>query len=380
MRYLDTKTIDYAYPYLPWQNDEGGFYFPDFSIHPFIDEAISVTKRIFERHLETQESLSPLNRHRLLIAEPNLSWEESCNLVIEAFTDFHPKLGEKAKEVIQNQNRWKVKKTSIGEAKGCCHPANCETNSTPYAIIEYEYDETINDAVYIAHELGHLIADDFMNKAGFSYSDGKRHMNEVQAFFTQHILYAYLSKHPDTRLKQVGQSHFIGEITRSLYSLPIGIGALEAEKAAIKNTSAVDVKTVYESVLEQWLGDRWTQYNRAVRLANEIQDPRKRDDWGICNLHQHPMASIIATGVFTVMHDMSANKKQEMIDALLNLEGPKGINDIFEAICNESGLNMQQIANLSIQKIESSFDKSESSLILGPKEHRQPFVKGPSPY
>lgn len=355
---LEAKTVDYAYPYHSWLDDDGGFYFPDASIQPFIDEAQKVTKGTFENHLATEVNLSPLNRHRLLIPDPKLSWKESCDLVVTAFTNFHPKLGAKATEVIENPDRWQLTKTSIGEAAGSCNPANCETNPKPYAVINYEYDGTINDAVYIAHELGHLIADDFANETGFSCFDGKRHMAEVQAFFTQHILYDYLHKHGDTDLRQAAQSHFVGEITRSLYSLPIAIGALEAEKlAASEQHDIKQIKPIYEAVQEEWLGNRWQEYDKSQQLFDDIMDATKRDSRGISNLHQHSMASIVSTGIFTAGQSMPIQQREIFIDHIFGREGPKDINDILQMGCSETGWDMAEMAKTSIARVIAPFQK-----------------------
>lgn len=337
------KTTKYADPCFPWGEDHSGFYFPDSVVDPFVEEAEKKTVGVFEIHLnETEKGLSPLNRHRLLIREPQLSWEESCDLVIAAFERFHPGLGAKAKEVIQNRDRWILDKTEIGEAAGCCHPANCKTNPKPYAVIKYSYDGTINDAVYIAHELGHLIADDYINEAGFTYQDGKRHMAEVQAFFTQHVLYDYLASHPDVELRQAARNHFVGEITRSLYSLPMGIGALEAENAALSEQSDDIIRASYSTTMRTWLGERWPEYEKAKRLSDHVTDAKKRDDWGICELHQHPMASIIATGLFLQASQTGRQQRERIASSLFGGEGPKNIADVVL----DSGIDNKQSLKL----------------------------------
>lgn len=351
---MSLKTEEYAYPCFSWKEDHGSFYFPDAVIHPFIEQAQNITRRTFETHLEQEQrngndkAQSPLNRHRLLITDPQIPWEESCALVIAAFTEFDPALGAKAKEVIENNDRWRLSKTEAGEAAGCCHPANCETNPTPYAVIEYCHDGTISDAVYIAHEIGHLMADDYINQAGFSFEDGQRHMAEVQAFFTQHILYDYLSRHPDAKTKQAAQKHFAGEITRNLYTLPVALGALAAEKEFMNDAPENELQKAFSTTMQNWLGDDWQEYAKAQRLSDNISDRQKRDDWGICDLHQHPMASLIATGLFLQAKRAAPAQRKAITFSLLGTEGPKNIADIIQ----ESG----------IHSTESLRDSAEQSL------------------
>lgn len=355
MPVLGLKTEKYAYPCYPWQDDEKGFYFSDATMDPFIAQAKLVTKDLFELHLAKDgktSGLSPLNRHRLLIPEPQLLWEESCDMVVEAFEKFDPRLGAKAREVIDNPARWKLNQVSHGDAGGFCCPANCESNLNLFAIIEYNYEGTINDAVYIAHELGHLIADDYIHEAGFTYKDSKRHMLETQAFFTQHILYDFLSNHSDSKLRQAGQNHFIGEITRSLYNLPIGIGALEAEKRITDGDRKLSsIKNSYINTVEAYLGSDWKKYKKADRLERHILDSKKRDNWGICDLHQHSMASIIAAGLFNKTVSLEQESKNQMLDILLGKEGPKSINDIFEEAGVKTKLDIDAVAKNAISYI-----------------------------
>lgn len=346
---LNKKTEKYAYPCYSWEKDEQSFYFPDSAIDPYVKEAKRIARSVFQTHINARNiGLSPFNRHRLLIPEPQLSWQESCALVVDAFKRFHPDLGKKAHEVINDHNRWKLKSVDAGEAGGCCHSANCETNPQPYAIIVYNYDGTINDSVYIAHELGHLIADDYVQAAGFTHPDEKRHVLEVQGFFTQSILYNYLMTHPDLSLRQAADSHFIGEITSSLYALPKGIGALEAEKSVLSNQNNAKVRQSYSNVLETWLGERWQEYDKAKRLLDHITESDKRDCWGMCDLHQHPMASIVATGLFLRTMEQNQCGRSRLLGELYGKEGPKGILDVYDKINLHTSVDVQKLAQDTI--------------------------------
>ncbi len=56
-------------------------------------------------------------------------------------------------------------RTDPGEADGYCEPPGWQGRVT--AKIFYQYDGTINDAVYLAHELGHLLSNDLAQAAGY---------------------------------------------------------------------------------------------------------------------------------------------------------------------------------------------------------------------
>lgn len=225
---LNPATEKYAYPSYTWQEDGKGFYFPDAAMEAFIVRAAPVTRELFETHLLLDKApgqVSPLNRHRLLIPQPQISWEESIALILGAFNDFDPVLAEKAARITDDPLRWKLVSVEAGGGAGRCICADTEPNPGPFAIIEFEQDGTINDAVYIAHELGHALADDASH-----WSGKKWHMGEIQAYFTQHILYDFLRAHSNQHLRHAAETHFIGEITRDLYQIPISLGALAAER------------------------------------------------------------------------------------------------------------------------------------------------------
>lgn len=381
--FLSLKTEKYAYPCFSWKEDHRGFYFPDAVIAPLIDQAQSITRRTFKAHLEQERqngdntTQSPLNRHRLLIPDPQISWKESCALVISAFTEFDPSLGAKAAKVITDNKRWILDEALQGEAAGCCHPANCETNQNPYAVIEYSHDGTINDAVYIAHEIGHLIADDYINEAGFSFEDCQRHMAEVQAFFTQHILYDYLSRHDDTKIKNAVEKHFTGEITRSLYTLPVALGALAAENAFMNDAPEDQLQYTFSTTMQNWLGDDWQEYAKAKRLSDNINDRQKRDDWGICDLHQHPMASIIAAGIFLQTKNAAPAQRTEITNNLLGKEGPKNITDILQNSGIKNAAALHDHAQQSLNFIANAVIAQQNN--INPNRTTQDKMPHPTP-
>ena len=319
--------------------DRYGFYFPDSVIASIVSEVTKNAKDAFDIHLSADKiGLAPLNKHKLLIPEEKFTLEESCNLVIAAFEKFDLNLAMRAKKVIANKERWILSHVKAGEAEGRCYLANSKVNPKPYAVIEYSYDGTINDAVYIAHELGHLIADDYINEAGGTCEDTKVNMAEVQGFFTQHILYDYLAGHPDVGISRAGEKHFLGEITRFLYAILVGVGELEAEKSMLEKKSNKEIALSYSHALQSSLGDKWKEYGVANRVFHSLLNGQEGYAQGVYGLHTHPMASLIAKGLFLYAKQIDRLPAEIFVGTLYGAGGSKDTVDVIM----ESGIENQQ--------------------------------------
>lgn len=342
------ETVKYAYPKFPWVEDDRGFYFPDAVIDPFIAAIQSCIKNVFAAHIRQDPELTTLNRHQILIPDPKVSWQESGDLVVAAFHRFDPDLAARASDAIANPARWQISQIDPGGAGGWCIPGG---NLTEPAIIEYQSDGTVNDSVYEAHELGHLFADDTLNALDLSYSSNKRHMQEVQGYFTQALLYDYLSTHADPALRQAGQQHFIREVVRNLYDIPIGLAALAAENAAVSGSEEREIRTIYETAMYESLGPDWVRYRNSKRLGDEIHKPDRRDGWGITNLYRHSMASVIAMGLLHQVQTQGVENRVHMINALYGNAGPKDIGEVFVAAGITDLNRLRQLADQTIKRI-----------------------------
>ena len=140
---------------------------------------------MFEKHVVLDRmggKVPDLNRHRMKITEPEISIEQSCQLVVDAFSCFDKKLGDYAAEVLADPARRIFTKVEPGKAVGCCSLPGQEDNNS-HSIIHYQYDETISDAVYIAHELGHALSGDISGKV-FRKSTCGRYRPFLRSFFS----------------------------------------------------------------------------------------------------------------------------------------------------------------------------------------------------
>ena len=139
--------------------------------------------------------------------------QDAKALIINALSEYHPALGSKAAEVLYNHERLNIVEAPepiTGMMQ--CRPMGMDReylekfdmviddfqekygphfttqlNPDEAAIIDYEYVGTPSSVVYLAHELGHAIADDLQIANGYSFKDFKDSEAEEQAYLVQSI-------------------------------------------------------------------------------------------------------------------------------------------------------------------------------------------------
>jgi len=168
---------------------------------------------------------------------PALPLNEAMLEIIEALNNFLPELGQRAQKILNNPGQVEnVKAVEKGKAtKMFCQQAGLSKdylmqrgmlsaeysneaindgviNNKDFATIHLDYDKTFNGAAWLAHELGHAIADDIQGKAGFDYVDNPIHMEEVQAYIVQNIFRNHLMKSEESAIASQAKSDFHGEV------------------------------------------------------------------------------------------------------------------------------------------------------------------------
>lgn len=354
---LSRKTEKYNCPILPdWAKNEPDFHLPDSVLGPFLDIAKPHIKSAFEKDL---------NRYRADILEPRLTLQESLELVVAAFENFDPRLGAKARAIIADPTKWQLSEAPPGKAGGRI----TETHSRDGKIqngIQYAHDGTINDSVYIAHELGHLMAYDFAEDAGLhpraAFGANPPHLWETQGFFGQHILYDHLMSQTERLdLKKASTLHFVGEISRSLYEWPILLAQLKLQREEI---------TDHLPLVRKWLGDDgdcavWN-FDAQMQDANMVQDR----SW---QLHGgHMTAAVISAGIFQTAKD-NPEKRKKIVDALLiQSKKKRHILDVLEAAGVETDAGMQNFAETAVKQVLAPLDEMAKDHLLIPSINRLP--------
>lgn len=160
--------------------------------------------------------------------------EHAKNVIVTALDQFDPELANRAASVLYNEGRLNI--VEVAEAKTNmmqCRPAGVtiedvkagdmyisdfsekfgphftrQDNPTDHAIIDFEYDGSPRSIVWLAHELGHAMADDLQLQNGRSHKDFSAGEQEEQAYFVQHIVSQHLKdtlNRPDIRDEDLGQ-------------------------------------------------------------------------------------------------------------------------------------------------------------------------------
>ncbi len=335
---LSKKTGAYAYAGLPAGADAQSVYFPDAVVAPFAAEAAGI---------KPAGGLGDLGD----AATRRFSLAESKALVIEAMTAFDPRLGQKAAEILKTAHysggdadlqveaeyralayddsyphdggdnpylaadhklnvpegaRWDIRPVPAGQCQLMrCLPAESPqqeydmggagkfydpANPHKQAVIEYQFDGTIDAVVHMAHEMGHAIADDYQREAGHSYRDNPQHMQETQAYLTQHILYDHLRRHPDRTIAQAVDQHF------------------------------------------------------TVTMAGSLRDMSDNE-----RLHVRPMGLLTALGIVDHLKEQDLRTKQRTSETLLGRQGPKGINEVLATAGIERAGDMEKLARTAIR-------------------------------
>ena len=134
--------------------------------------------------------------------------EMAKETIISALNDFDPILGRRAAEILHNEGRLNAIEVAMPRTSMmACRPAGIsiadlksmdmhmpdfedrfapdfirQDNPEDYAIIDYEYDGSEASLKYLAHELGHAIADDMQREQGRSFRDYSLDDLEKQAY------------------------------------------------------------------------------------------------------------------------------------------------------------------------------------------------------
>lgn len=370
---LDPKTGKYASSSLPASADGQGIYFPDAVVEPFVNEARRVVSQTFQAHLARPSEFELLKTGGPFIPEPRIPLEKSRELILEALNNFDPRLGKKAQEIFnagfdkaakkdfiedvnspvtEDDSRWRLRETAPGQARIMrCLPANSAANAydpanpNPHAVIQYEHDGTINSTVYLAHELGHAIADDYINESPKS-GENPKNLDEFQAYFIQNIVYDHLKKNPDPAIARAAQQHFTATMTQNLYNVPVALGAQAGNAGTIKAC----------------LGPEWEQYKPARDTADSLQAlksgqlsqsfkeaaTQKLDD-RINGLHSRPMGILLASGLATRLQGEDLETRRRVSETLLGRDGPTHINAILSEAGVESPADMGKLARETIR-------------------------------
>lgn len=156
------------------------------------------------------------------MSENYIPLDDARNTIIEALNNFHPDLGRRAAEILYDDDplnrdrRLNIVEISGREPKVMqCRAAGLteqylrerdmyhedfaqqfspfteQENNRSFSVIDYEYDGTPTSVLYLAHELGHAIADDIQLEQNIDRNQFSWDEAEEQAYFIQNVYEHY---------------------------------------------------------------------------------------------------------------------------------------------------------------------------------------------
>ena len=309
--------------------------------------------------------------------------ERSKTLIVEALSQFDLELGQKAQEILNDPARLNLKTVEPGQSRmmrsraagltqedvdksGMATPASHinpdfprDDNPEAFAIIDYEYDQTISGTIYLAHELGHAIADDYQNEAGFSYRDNPTHMNETQAYLTQHIAYDYLRNHSDTEISNAADIEYQKEMTNYFGEYPLSLSALDAVQQAQAGATIIP-----NEIFQSRFGNDWKnviaqdenasgiyEAMSALQIAPDAEGQEQalstlQNEAG--RLHGRSTSILVASGIVSNLDTQSDGLKKQATDAVLGRYGPQDINNALARIGFETPEALEKFAEQTV--------------------------------
>lgn len=153
----------------------------------------------------------------MILGNSNIPLQTAKNIIVQGLQKFDDELGHRASDIFYDEKRCNIVETEKPD-KGmmACRPAGItledlqnadmyipdyqerfgpafiqQDNPEDYAIIDFEYHGTAHSLLYLAHELGHAIADDVQREKGVSFRDLTSDQMEEQAYFVQSIIAHY---------------------------------------------------------------------------------------------------------------------------------------------------------------------------------------------
>ena len=153
-----------------------------------------------------------------LISDRYIPLNDAKNLIIAALHQYHPELADRAADILEREGHTIIDNPERVTGMMQCRPTGAEIitdekhpmyisneyfnarfgpnftergNTREHAVIDYEYLGTPNSVIYLAHEIGHAIADDIQREKGLTHKDFTSDQQEEQAYFVQSIMSHY---------------------------------------------------------------------------------------------------------------------------------------------------------------------------------------------
>ncbi|MFG1289601.1 hypothetical protein [Xanthobacter versatilis] len=266
-------------------------------------------------------------------------------------------------DAVNDSSRWHLTRVPPEEVGGYCTPRKSAEDD---ATITYHYGNLIDDPIYMAHELGHLVSDDLLNAAGYNYQMAPAHIIEIPAFFAQHLIYDYLINHGPMQLRAAAAAHLRKEMRSQFVDIAIGAAAQDSEKVVHMGTQAIEDS--FAASMQDWFGNGWRNHFKADQVAQCISDPVARDETIRGFLHKHATASFLAMTLYKIHKNLSRETSETLVATIFGRVGPYVADDLF-ALIGVRG--RQQIAKFMKETVRTASGAFQQSTPPKPNSYGQ---------
>ena len=197
----------------------------------------------------------------MLKSEATISWDEAKGMVLDAYSEFHPQMGEITAEFFDNN--WIDAAIKPGK-RGGAYSASTVPSAHPYVFMNF--DGKIRDVQTLAHELGHGVHQYLSRQQGVLQAGTPLTTAETASVFGEMLVFQKLMKQitdPKERLALL-----IGKIDDTIATVFRQVSMNRFENA-IHNRRRKEGELTTDQFAEEWLKTQKALYGDAVTLTPE---------------------------------------------------------------------------------------------------------------
>lgn len=199
----------------------------------------------------------------LLESSKTIPWEDAKNMVLDAYTEFAPQMGEVTKHFFEK--RWIDAAIKPGK-RGGAYSAGTVPSAHPYVFMNY--DGKIRDVQTLAHELGHGVHQYLSRKQGVLQSSTPLTTAETASVFGEMLVFQKLKKQLDDPKEKLAL--LMGKIDDTIATVFRQISMNRFENA-IHNARRTEGELTAARFGELWMETQKALYGDSVTLTDNYK-------------------------------------------------------------------------------------------------------------
>lgn len=256
------------------------------------------------------------------IAEQKISWIQARQIVLEAYTNFSPKMAEIGKQFFDKN--WIDVPVRDGKTSGAFSHGTVPS-AHPYILLNYQ--GRARDVTTLAHELGHGIHQVLSAKQGYLLADTPLTVAETASVFGEMLTFKSLLKKETDPLRK--RQLLASKVEDMLNTVVRQIAFYEFEKQ-------VHQKRRQGELSAEDLGDIWMQTQTEALGAAVYVDPLTRPYWGYIShfihspfyVYAYAFGDCLVNSLYAVYEQQPEGFSEKYID-LLSSGGSKLYSELL---------------------------------------------------